>query len=346
MALAPGYAANVEVARRRPAARGCRRADGAAERSTRPVRRRSRRSPARSAFRPAPAQGVPGRHRRRAASSMVVVRGDHRVNEIKLANTLGERVPARARRRDRRAHRARPASSGPVGRRARRCSTPPSTPRAARSRAPTSPTDHLAGVEPGRDFASSASTSAASRRATASTAAAIRIEPAIEIGNIFQLGTRYSEPLGATYLDESGGEQPIVDGLLRHRPGAHRRRRGGAVRRRARASRGRGRSRRGTSRSSRWARPARAELAAAEALHEELRAAGLAVAARRSRRGHGREVRRRRAARRAAAADRREAVAGVGHGRGEGPSRQPRIGGGSRSTAPPRRWPSCGTSLP
>jgi prolyl-tRNA synthetase len=29
----------------------------------------------------------------------------------------------------------------------------------------------------------------------------LRIEPAIEIGNIFKLGTRYSEPLGASYLD-------------------------------------------------------------------------------------------------------------------------------------------------
>jgi prolyl-tRNA synthetase len=34
-------------------------------------------------------------------------------------------------------------------------------------------------------------------------------EPAIEIGNIFKLGTRYSEPLGATYLDETGAELPI-----------------------------------------------------------------------------------------------------------------------------------------
>jgi prolyl-tRNA synthetase len=41
---------------------------------------------------------------------------------------------------------------------------------------------------------------------------AIRIEPAIEVGNIFKLGTRYSEPLGATYLDESGREQLIVMG--------------------------------------------------------------------------------------------------------------------------------------
>ncbi len=37
----------------------------------------------------------------------------------------------------------------------------------------------------------------------------LSIEPAIEIGNIFKLGTRYSEPLGATYLDESGHELPV-----------------------------------------------------------------------------------------------------------------------------------------
>jgi prolyl-tRNA synthetase len=37
----------------------------------------------------------------------------------------------------------------------------------------------------------------------------LHVEPAIEIGNIFKLGTRYSEALGATYLDERGEEHPI-----------------------------------------------------------------------------------------------------------------------------------------
>jgi prolyl-tRNA synthetase len=37
----------------------------------------------------------------------------------------------------------------------------------------------------------------------------LSIEPAIEVGNIFKLGTRYSEPLGASYLDESGRELPV-----------------------------------------------------------------------------------------------------------------------------------------
>jgi prolyl-tRNA synthetase len=37
----------------------------------------------------------------------------------------------------------------------------------------------------------------------------INLLTAIEIGNIFKLGTRYSKPLGANYLDEHGREQPI-----------------------------------------------------------------------------------------------------------------------------------------
>jgi prolyl-tRNA synthetase len=37
----------------------------------------------------------------------------------------------------------------------------------------------------------------------------IRLEKAIEIANIFKLGTRYSEPLGARFLDESGTEHAI-----------------------------------------------------------------------------------------------------------------------------------------
>jgi prolyl-tRNA synthetase len=37
----------------------------------------------------------------------------------------------------------------------------------------------------------------------------LTVEPAIEIGNIFKLGVRYSEPLGATFLDETGSELPI-----------------------------------------------------------------------------------------------------------------------------------------
>ncbi len=40
----------------------------------------------------------------------------------------------------------------------------------------------------------------------------LRIERVIEIGNIFKLGTKYSKPLGATFLDSDGQEKPIIMG--------------------------------------------------------------------------------------------------------------------------------------
>jgi prolyl-tRNA synthetase len=42
--------------------------------------------------------------------------------------------------------------------------------------------------------------------------APVRIEKVIEIGNIFKLGTKYSAPLKAFYLDENGQEKPLVMG--------------------------------------------------------------------------------------------------------------------------------------
>jgi prolyl-tRNA synthetase len=41
---------------------------------------------------------------------------------------------------------------------------------------------------------------------------AMRAERAIEVGNIFKLGTRYSESMGASYLDAEGKANPILMG--------------------------------------------------------------------------------------------------------------------------------------
>ncbi len=72
------------------------------------------------------------------------------------------------------------------------------------------PDAHLEGVEPGRDFATDwADVRSVEPGDRCPNGATVRIEPAIEVGNIFKLGTRYSEPLGARYLDESGGEQLV-----------------------------------------------------------------------------------------------------------------------------------------
>jgi prolyl-tRNA synthetase len=40
----------------------------------------------------------------------------------------------------------------------------------------------------------------------------LREAKAIEVGNIFPLGTRFSEALGLTYKDEDGSEKPVVMG--------------------------------------------------------------------------------------------------------------------------------------
>jgi prolyl-tRNA synthetase len=138
---------------------------------------------------------------------LVVVRGDHRVNEIKLQNALGaEFRPARA---DEFAERIGPAGYiGPVG-----IDVPILLDDAVAPGAYVSGANrdnaHLRGVEPGRDFPFKRADVRTVEPGDTVNGHEIRIEPAIEVGNIFKLGTRFSEPLGATYLDENGKSQPI-----------------------------------------------------------------------------------------------------------------------------------------
>ncbi len=40
----------------------------------------------------------------------------------------------------------------------------------------------------------------------------LKITRGIEVGNIFQLGTKYSKPMGATYTDEKGKDKPFIMG--------------------------------------------------------------------------------------------------------------------------------------
>jgi prolyl-tRNA synthetase len=142
---------------------------------------------------------------------MVVVRGDHRVNDIKLRRALGEEF--RPAHEDEIAARIGPPGFiGPVGADVRVMLDDAVAAGGGYVAGANQPDRHLRGVEPGRDFPF---TRADVRSVVAGDTVdghAITIEPAIEIGNIFQLGTRYSAPLGATYLDEQGKEQLIVMG--------------------------------------------------------------------------------------------------------------------------------------
>jgi prolyl-tRNA synthetase len=141
---------------------------------------------------------------------LVVTRGDHRLNDVKLANALGETArPAEAQE----VERLFGSVAGFIG--------PVDTPVAVVAdeavrglrglvAGANEPDRHLRGVEPGRDFEPEwADVRSVEPGDTCPSGAEIRIEPAIEVGNIFKLGTRYSEPLGATYLDESGFERHV-----------------------------------------------------------------------------------------------------------------------------------------
>jgi prolyl-tRNA synthetase len=208
VALAPGYAANVEVATAEPQPVDMPPALAAPERQHTPGQT--------TVAAVAGALGVPAGALIKAYPVMVedrglvlvVVRGDHQVNDIKLGNTLGG-AAFRPAREEEFAQRIGPAGYiGPVG------ADAPILMDAAIAgggfiSGANEPDYHLRGVEPGRDFPFESVDVRSVIENDTVNGNRIRIEPAIEIGNIFKLGTRYSEPLNATYLDESGTSRHI-----------------------------------------------------------------------------------------------------------------------------------------
>ena len=80
---------------------------------------------------------------------------------------------------------------------------------------------HLRGVEAGRDYAPRFADLRESKDGDTCPhcGGRLRFQTAIEVGHIFKLGTRYSAPLGATFLDEDGAEKPLVMGSYGIGPG-------------------------------------------------------------------------------------------------------------------------------
>jgi prolyl-tRNA synthetase len=138
---------------------------------------------------------------------LVMLRGDHRVNEVKLAAALA--APWRPASAEEIASAIGPPGFiGPVG------AQLPVLLDAGVADGPyvtgaNLADTHLRGVEPGRDFAYERVDVRSVEAGDLVGGAPITIEPAIEVGNIFQLGTRYSKALGASFLDEQGAEQAI-----------------------------------------------------------------------------------------------------------------------------------------
>jgi prolyl-tRNA synthetase len=144
---------------------------------------------------------------------LALVRGDDRLEEAKLLAAVGEAVRPSTVEEIRAAFGADPGSLGPVGFAGEVIAD--EALRDGQFVAGANRTGwHLRGVEHGRDFQARFADIRQPKEGDRCPVCggALRFQTAIEVGHIFKLGTRYSVPLGASFLDESGEEKPLVMG--------------------------------------------------------------------------------------------------------------------------------------
>ena len=156
----------------------------------------------------------------------VVVRGDLEVNESKLANVLTEAGKGAvigfrpATEAEIRAIGAEPGYASPVGLKAsegrlvvvadRSIVASPNLVAGANEAG-----YHLLNTNYGRDYRAELVAdiaSAAEGAACPTCGAPMRTSRGVEIGNIFKLGTRYSEAMGCYFADEAGEKKPVIMG--------------------------------------------------------------------------------------------------------------------------------------
>jgi prolyl-tRNA synthetase len=146
---------------------------------------------------------------------LVVVRGDHEVNEVKLARALGVPEAFLAAPADVvKATGAKVGFAGPVGFDGRIVIDRDAANVNDGVTGANETDHHFVHVQPGRDFSADVAEirSTGHGDACPSCGAALALYRGIEAGHIFLLGTRYSEQMGARYLDVGGKEQAIVMG--------------------------------------------------------------------------------------------------------------------------------------
>jgi prolyl-tRNA synthetase len=151
---------------------------------------------------------------------LALVRGDDRLDEAKLAAALGTGARPAESDEIRAAFGADPGSLGPVG-----FSGEVVLDEALRDgqfvAGANETGHHLRGVEVGRDFEARIADIRLAHEGDACPlcGGALRFRTAIEVGHIFKLGTFYSVPLDAMYLDDQSVERPIVMGSYGIGPG-------------------------------------------------------------------------------------------------------------------------------
>jgi prolyl-tRNA synthetase len=142
-----------------------------------------------------------------------LVRGDDRLEEAKMASALASDFRPATEDEIRAAFGADPGSLGPIGFEGEIVAD--EALRDGQFVAGANSTGrHLKGVEAGRDFAPQFTDLRQPREGDLcpSCGGALRFQTAIEVGHIFKFEARYTEPLGARFLDEDGVERPLIGG--------------------------------------------------------------------------------------------------------------------------------------
>lgn len=145
----------------------------------------------------------------------VAIRGDLDVNEVKLANALGTAELELLPDEDVRRLGLVAGSASPVGLSGVMVVADESALAPNLAAGANMPDVHLVNVNHGRDWSADLVTDIALARAGAACTAcgaALEEHRGIEMGHIFKLGTRYSEAMGAVFLDQDGESRPVIMG--------------------------------------------------------------------------------------------------------------------------------------
>ncbi len=146
-----------------------------------------------------------------------IVRGDHEVNETKLANAIGSTGGLRpAHAEEIRAAGMEPGYGSPVGAHDTLVVVDELVARSPNLVAGANrPGWHLQNVNVGRDYEPDSVvdlTNAREGDPCPQCGSPVILRNGIEVGNIFKLGTKFTDAAGASYLGEDGREHPIVMG--------------------------------------------------------------------------------------------------------------------------------------
>ena len=144
---------------------------------------------------------------------LALVRGDDRLDEAKLVAVVEAAVRPAQPEEIRETFGADGGSIGPVGTKVEIVAD--ETLREGQFVAGANRTGwHLRGVQAGRDYDARFADIRETREGDScpKCGGALRLQSAIEVGHIFKLGTFYSVPLDATFLDEDGQEKPLIMG--------------------------------------------------------------------------------------------------------------------------------------